>query len=65
MIGVFVGLVGKPTPMSGVFEDLSTFPDEDMIDDECESFRETADDIGEVENASRRDTKVSQLCWLQ
>ena len=34
MIGVFVGLVGKPTPMSGVFEDLSTFPDEaDMIDD--------------------------------
>ena len=33
MIGVFVGLLGKPTPMSGVFEDLSTFPDEDMIDD--------------------------------
>ena len=34
MIGVFVGLLGKPTPMSGVFEDLSIFPDEeDMIDD--------------------------------
>ena len=33
MIGVFVGFVGKPTPMSGVFEDLSTFPEEeDMFD---------------------------------
>ena len=34
MIGVFVGFVGKPTPMSGVLDDLSTFPDlEDIVDD--------------------------------
>ena len=31
MIGVFVGFVGKPTPMSGVLEDLSTRVEEDMI----------------------------------
>lgn len=31
MIGVFVGFVGKPTPMSGVSEDLSTVLEEDMM----------------------------------
>lgn len=31
MIGVFVGFVGKPTPMSGVSEDLSTVLEEDML----------------------------------
>ena len=31
MMGVLVGFVGKPTPMSGVFDDLSTFPEEDMM----------------------------------
>lgn len=31
IIGVFVGFVGKPTPMSGVSEDLSTVLEEDMM----------------------------------
>ena len=31
MIGVIVGFVGKPTPMSGVLEDLSGL--EDMLTD--------------------------------
>ena len=31
MIGVFVGFVGKPTPMSGVSEDLSTVLEEDIM----------------------------------
>lgn len=31
MIGLFVGFVGKPTPMSGVFEDLSGGLEEDMM----------------------------------
>lgn len=32
MIGVIVGLVGNPTPMSGVSDDLSMGVEEDMVD---------------------------------
>lgn len=31
MIGLFVGFVGKPTPMSGVDKDLSTGVEEDIV----------------------------------
>lgn len=48
MIGVIVGFVGKPTPISGVSEDLSTGVEEDMID--AERRPETPDnDVGELE----------------
>ena len=33
MIGVLVGCIGKPTPISGVSEDLSTGVEDDMIDE--------------------------------
>ena len=40
MIGVFVGFVGKPTPISGVFEDLSMILEDMMYD---EMFKEMTD----------------------
>ena len=61
MIGVFVGFVGKPTPMSGVSEDLSTVLEEDMMI--LEKFSEKLqNDAGEIEGASRLDTEDSTKC---
>lgn len=68
MIGVFVGFVGKPTPISGVLEDLSTRVEEDLstgVEEDMisvERFEGTLEnDVGGSVDANR----ISRFakCW--